>query len=165
MTENVSWYLVISLRTFHETLAVSSPSGWSISPAMSIRSRPVVHTAESDSSDSDQSCQSQRVPPAVKSFPDPETTTTLQTGSSAISLKHSTISLQENQNFPQRPEPGTPLKSSGPQSLHLQKALFMALRFSGRCSSTCVTASVGRLTASVVKEAGPPADDMVLHAT
>lgn len=32
-------------------------------------------------------------PPAVKIFPAPETTTALQSGSSAISLKHSTISL------------------------------------------------------------------------
>ncbi len=40
MTENVSWYLVIVFLMFQETLAVSSPSGWSMSPAMSIRSIP-----------------------------------------------------------------------------------------------------------------------------
>ena len=40
MTENVSWYLVIILRMFQEVLAMSSPSGWRTSLAMSIRSIP-----------------------------------------------------------------------------------------------------------------------------
>lgn len=40
MTEKVSWYLVIMRRRFQDVLAVSSPSGCRISPAMSIRSIP-----------------------------------------------------------------------------------------------------------------------------
>ena len=39
----------------------------------------------------------------------------------------------------------------------------MALRFSGRCSSTCVTDSAGWLTArAVYGEGGPPEEDMAL---
>lgn len=40
MTENVSWYLAIILLMFQEVLAMSSPSGWRTSLAMSIRSIP-----------------------------------------------------------------------------------------------------------------------------
>lgn len=47
----------------------------------------------------------------------------------------------------------------------LQKALFMALRFSGRWSSTCVTDSAGWLMHRVVYGGvGPPEDDMARTA-
>ena len=47
---------------------------------------------------------------------------------------------------------------------YLQKARFMALRFSGRCSSTWVTAVAGWLIERVVKGAVGPPEDMALMA-
>lgn len=99
MTENVSWYAAIFLFRFQETLAVSSPCGWSTSLAMSARSMPgwrhdteskrYIPTKTALQSESGRA----RYPPAVNILPAPDSSTTLQSGFPAISLKRSTISL------------------------------------------------------------------------